>query len=253
MSAAVNILQVGMGVPRSVSVANPGSGYVSGMPYLMDGPGNISVTVTNVQGATNNLTNPDQGTYATAESSSTSIVIGVQDELSGPNFRRFKINIPEITWDVTDATSCVLKNEAGEILSIATSGTIIDYTLSTGHTFTLECSGPGGTSSASAICSFPESSSTCFASQIGDIYVNTNTKWTTIYNGTGTISSTIWSGDDILDPITTNEPELYKIYTTVGEKTIHAASTITGAGDLFTSYCSTSTIIKLDKGTINEI
>ncbi len=254
-SAKVKILQVGRGIPRSVSVADPGSGYVAGMSYLMDGPGNISVLVTKVQGATNNLTNPDQGTYAAVESSSTSIVIGVQDTLSSPRIS-LRVKIPEIKWDVTDATSCVLKNDAGETISTSMSGTIIDYTLSTGHTFTLECSGPGGTSSASSTSSFPELSSTCSAfqiTQIGDLYVNKNTKWTTVYNGTGTISSTIWSGDDIPNPITTDKPELNKIYTTVGTKTIHAASTITGAGDPFTSYCSTSTIMKLDKGTINEI
>ena len=163
-----------------------------------------------------------------------------------------RVHVPEIKWDVIDAYTCTLKEGDDIISQTATSGIIVNYTLMTGIEFTLNCTGPGGSASKSVVSVLPTISSVCAPSQgtSTEIYVNRNTKWT-ITNASGTVASTIWNGTDILSEITTLGSELDKIYTTVGTKSINAAATITVAGTstVFTSYCSTSTIMKLDEGT----
>jgi len=167
-----------------------------------------------------------------------------------------RVHVPEIKWDVIDAYTCTLKEGDDIISQTATSGIIVNYTLMTGIEFTLNCTGPGGSASKSVVSVLPTISSVCAPSQgtSTEMYVNRNTKWT-ITNASGTVASTIWNGTDILSEITTLGSELDKIYTTVGTKSINAAATITVAGTstVFTSYCSTSTIMKLDEGTGGEI
>jgi len=190
-------------------------------------------------------------------STTTSMVVNV---ISNPvPLLSLKIEIPEIKWDSIDATSCDLTKQGSGIISTSSiSGIIVDYTLIAGIPFTLDCIGSGGTSSLTATSTLSSVLSICIPTQTqndGNIYVNRNTKWT-ISNASGTPSNTVWSGTDILSEITTLGSELDKIYTTVGTKNINAATTITTSPPnvaTFTSYCSTTTIMKLDQGTGGEI
>ena len=170
-----------------------------------------------------------------------------------------RVEVPAVEWDATDATTCSLKENGTEI-STSTSGTIVDYTLQTGVSFTLDCTGPGGETSQDTTSTLPAVPSVCTISQPsnapGDtnMYVNRTTVWK-ITNASGTPVSTLWSGTDIGTPIgPLTGGELDKIYTTVGTKTINAATTIkVNATTTFDSYCSTTTLMKLSQGTGGEI
>jgi len=186
--------------------------------------------------------------------------VALSSALIPPPDLSLSVIVPEIKWDSINADTCTLRKAGIEIdINNATSGIIIDYTLETGITFRLDCTGPGGSGFRVATSEVPASPSTCTATQPSnppeetDFYVNRNTIWT-ISNSEGTPGTTKWSGTDIGTQIITSGGQLNKIYTTVGIKTINAATTInkTGGGT-FSSYCSTTTLMKLDPGSSGEI
>ncbi len=166
----------------------------------------------------------------------------------------------DILWEVLYAYTdgCTLQQGTSTPMSVATSGDYYDEDLQAGINFILECTGPGGTASSSVLSVEPEPKSICIPSQgtSTNMYVNRKTTWT-MTNATGTVSNVTWTGTNIPSspPTTTLGNILYKIYTTVGQKNINGAGTVTRSSDgkTFSSTCFTSTSVKLDTGQSGEI
>jgi len=135
-----------------------------------------------------------------------------------------------------------------ETLSTLLSGSIYDVVV--GEKYILECTTPEGEIMSDEVIAVPLTSKTiCTPSQN---FVNRPTVWT-VSNRSGEVIETTWGGKDI-STTTKSGGSLTKIYTTVGEKTINAVSTIRRDDETtFTSTCSTSTIIRLDPGSNTEI
>jgi hypothetical protein len=183
------------------------------------------------------------------------VVVGVQP-IPKPN-PKLKFSYPEVSWDCGLYTDTAILTQTYplpmKVYSTNTSGNIVDWSLPQNATFDLSCSNVSGNVTLGGIVNQASAQPSICSISLQN-YVNRNTVWS-IVNASGTPISTIWSGTDILTPITKSGGQFTKIYTTVGKKTIQAASTMqyNGTTTTFTTYCSTTTTIKVDEGTIQEI
>ncbi|MFH0755413.1 MAG: hypothetical protein V1910_01975, partial [bacterium] len=171
----------------------------------------------------------------------------------------FKNNSSAISWETTGADSCNVFKDSDMWSLSATSGSNVDSgQLAEDTTFKIMCKNKNNFASAlkNVTVNTPTNiilDSTCTSSQN---YVNKTTIWTVnpVF-GTETPKNikTKWSGTDIIE--STKDGLMFnKIYVTVGKKDIRAevSGDFEGGGS-FTSICTTTTIMKLDSGTNDEI
>ncbi len=250
--ATIQIDQVGQGTPTKISLSQVGSGYQTGWSYPIDGPGYPLVTIAKAQPMMNFFTSDIPMRVATS-----SVIIkpiSSNPPSSRPIIHRKNINT--IEWEADGAKSCSLTMN-GLIISNATSGV---YQVLGGikdtDIFTISCDPTGSATISGKTVNL---SAACVPSQSdNNLYVNKNTTWTIIpFDKTKTLrvitNTAEWRGDEISGVNSSYYP-LNIIYRTVGEKFLHGTISVLDPSDTRLDLeCETTTTVKLDKGTINEI
>lgn len=143
-----------------------------------------------------------------------------------------------LTWSSTNATSCTIDNGVGAVTpnTTGTSG----VTPSANTTYTLTCTGAGGTATASATVAVtpPAMNASCSVSPTS-IDAGGSATWTaTASGGTGSYTYS-WSGTDSLAGTGSS---LARTYTTAGVKT--ASVTVTSGSLSSTVQCSNSLSVR---------
>ncbi len=175
-----------------------------------------------------------------------------------------------ISWSSTGADSCTVTKDGLPFATGISNTGKSSGPLSSATTFEIQCNNISNSENKSLVVDVtplpppppPEPLVlNCASSQPGNapgdtnMYVNRNTVWVISNTEPGTFSDVVWSGTNISSNPPPTEHPLNKIYTTVGQKDIHAEATFTRSSDgkVFSASCSANVVIKLDSGTSGEI